>query len=1754
MADLSSYINITANTVTTANLSATGNVSSNSVISTTGNITGAAGVFNDGLSVTGNITATGNLNYQDVNNLVVGDPLIYIGANNTSNLVDLGIIASANVSGLYQHLGIVRNHSTGVWGVFGNVVAEPTTVVDWANAVYQPFQSGAATFAGANINGALTGATTISASANIAGNYFIGNGAALTGITVSGSNPVSTTGNVAGGNLIATGTVSATGNIYANYFLGNVALANGFPATYGNSNVTTLLSAFGSNAVSTTGNISSGYFIGNGSALTSVTGANISGSVSQANYANTANAVAGANVSGSVAQANYANTANAVAGANVSGSVAQATYANTANAVAGANVSGTVASATTAGTVTGNAQANITSVGTLSSLSVSGNITGSYILGNGSQLTGLPATYGNSNVATLLSAFGSNTISTTGNVTSGNLLTGGILSVGGDVTIGGNLSVAGNTITVNTEIVNQTETVTGNVTAGNVLTAGLVSATGNVTGNYILGNGSQLTGIAASYGDSNVATLLAAFGSNTVSTSGNITAGNISTTGNISVQANSGIVSSSSNIVFDSLGQMILNPGYVTSSGDLDFYTNSLTNYSELWLHDSGNAVISTGGAAHNWIFDTAGNLSAPGSISTAGNVTAGQFIGNGSALTSLTGSNVSGTVANATYATSAGSATTATTAGTVTTNAQPNITSVGTLSSVSVTANVTGGNVLTGGIISSTGNITGGNISATAHTGTTVSATGNITGGNILTGGAISAGGNLTVGNLITGGSSGNIFGANNISANSFTATYTPGSTTGSGILSQGANTQGGAGYYDFLKATNQSGGATNPNKTFRLNSTGGLEIINSAYTATLFSIADNGNAVVQGNLQVTGTLTYVSTTNLNVSNALITLANAATTPAQANGGGIQLNGANANIIYTNGNDSWNFNKPLVVTGGVSATGTVSATGNITGGNISATNHTGTTVSVTGTATAASVVGGVVTGSSVSVTGTATAASTVGGVITGTSVSTTGTVTGGNVATGGTATATGNITGGNVLTAGQVSASGNVTGNYILGNGVSLTGVITSVANINSGTSNVTVVSSGGNITVGVGGTANVVQFATTGEYVTGVVSATGNVTGGNVLTGGAISSTGNITGGNISATNHTGTTVSVSGTVTSASVVGGAITGSSTSVTGTATAASTVGGVITGSSASVTGTVTASSVVGGVMTGTSTSVSGNVLTGGIVSATGNITGGNISATNHTGTTASVSGNITGGNVLTSGQVSATGNITTANSFIGNLVGTTVSTTGNVTAGNVIANNIIVNGQSTTYGVVTPAYMVVGLANSIGSFGGGSTFILDTVVGNTNSQTSYNASTGVFTLTAGVTYDMSFTPSFISFTNLTGGFFCYDWVDATTNALLDTTGIGTGTSIPMTETSGQIDNTTARVIYKPTTNQTVKLRVTNASGTATLRGGIGTQAVIKPLNPTIAVQATATGTVNAATSSATLTSQQTVTSTPTTINFQTVVGNIPYNSGVWTLTAGMTYQLTAALSAYNGGSYVFYNWVDASTGAAIGNSQGYAISGLNAPRGDSGVPCSIIYTPSTNQTVAVRNVAGSGTAISAPYSWATVVQIGTTFALNALDTMTTTGNVTVGGNLSVTGNITSTPVGFRATTPVTNMTVNNGASATMLFGTEEVDTKNCYDPATGRFTPNVAGYYAINWYVVTSANGAGELYASLIKNGVLVAWGNNQTTATAHWNGMGGSVSMLYLNGTTDYISITLTNSSGSTATVLAASGLSCFSAYLIR
>ena len=164
-------------------------------------------------------------------------------------------------------------------------------------------------------------------------------------------------------------------------------------------------------------------------------------------------------------------------------------------------------------------------------VSTSGNVTGAYILGNGSQLTGLPAGYSNSNVATFLNGSVGNIIPAA-NITY-NL--GSSVNQWKDLYLSNstiymnNVPVtlsSGNILTVNGQAVltngsNSTVTTTGNVNSGNV------SAVGNIIGNYIIGNGSLLTGVATtSYGNSNVAAYLPSY-------SGNITAGNVSTVGNI---------------------------------------------------------------------------------------------------------------------------------------------------------------------------------------------------------------------------------------------------------------------------------------------------------------------------------------------------------------------------------------------------------------------------------------------------------------------------------------------------------------------------------------------------------------------------------------------------------------------------------------------------------------------------------------------------------------------------------------------------------------------------------------------------------------------------------------------------------------------------------------------------------------------------------------------------------------------------------------------------------------------------------------------------------------------------------------------------------------------------------------------------------------------------------------------------------------------------------------------------------------------
>jgi len=104
-----------------------------------------------------------------------------------------------------------------------------------------------------------------------------------------------------------------------------------------------------------------------------------------------------------------------------------------------------------------------------------------------------------------------------------------------------------------------------------------------------------------------------------------------------------------------------------------------------------------------------------------------------------------------------------------------------------------------------------------------------------------------------------------------------------------------------------------------------------------------------------------------------------------------------------------------------------------------------------------------------------------------------------------------------------------NITGN------ATISGNITRNA-IAFGSSELGFFTSDGNANVTIAGTSNVAVFTTSGLNVTGLISASGNITGGNLNTGGRVSATGNLTGSNIT----TAGVVTAGGNVTGSNVIG--------------------------------------------------------------------------------------------------------------------------------------------------------------------------------------------------------------------------------------------------------------------------------------------------------------------------------------------------------------------------------------------------------------------------------------------------------------------------------------------------------------------------------------------------------------------------------------------------------------------------------------
>jgi hypothetical protein len=231
-------------------------------------------------------------------------------------------------------------------------------------------------------------------------------------------------------------------------------------------------------------------------------------------------------------------------------------------------------------------------------------------------------------------------------------------------------------------------TVTGNISAGNIRTIGLISATGNVTGNFFIGNGSQLTGLQSFVGATGP------IGATGIQ-------GNIGATGASGIQGEIGATGVTGNI--------------------------GATGASGIQGNIGATGVAGTNGAT--------GLTGATGAFS---NTLTSDIDGAGFGISNISFVTATGNVTSANvFATRL--------SGTLSTAAQPNVTLLGTLTSLSVSGNIQGGtNIGAIGFVSAAGNVVGGNVTALA----------NVSSGNILTTGTVSATGNVT-GNYFIGNGS---------------------------------------------------------------------------------------------------------------------------------------------------------------------------------------------------------------------------------------------------------------------------------------------------------------------------------------------------------------------------------------------------------------------------------------------------------------------------------------------------------------------------------------------------------------------------------------------------------------------------------------------------------------------------------------------------------------------------------------------------------------------------------------------------------------------------------------------------------------------------------------------------------------------------------------------------------------------------------------------------------------------------------------
>jgi hypothetical protein len=387
---------------------------------------------------------------------------------------------------------------------------------------------------------------------------------------------------------------------------------------------------------------------------------------------------------------------------------------------------------------------------------------------------------------------------------------------------------------------------------------------------------------------------------------------NLSVSGNITAGGNlTSLNASLGNLVtanfFSGNGSLLTNINAVTAN---------YSNFAGAVIQNAQPNITSLGTLAS---LNSSGNIIAGNVYANTGIIQAQYLKGDGSNLTSLSvlGANVSGQVSNALVA------------GTVYTSSQPNITSVGTLTTLSVSGNSNIGNIGTSGLITSTGTVTGGNLS----TGGNLNVSGNSTLAKLSVSGISNLG---SVGNVKISGGAGILQGdgTGNLSFVTVITQTIPGAAN-TVLLSDGSNAIVASGNIKFNDPQLLITGTLSVTGNANVGNIGATNIVGTLTTGSQLNITSVGTLT---SLTLGGTLNSNSSIVLNNINANVTtLGNISANYFIGNIEG--TTGTVANAIYAVNSGTVTTNAQPNITS-VGTLISLTSSGSIQGANIIATNY----------------------------------------------------------------------------------------------------------------------------------------------------------------------------------------------------------------------------------------------------------------------------------------------------------------------------------------------------------------------------------------------------------------------------------------------------------------------------------------------------------------------------------------------------------------------------------------------------------------------------------------------------------------------------------------------------------------------------------------------------------------------------------------------------------------------------------------------